>query len=47
VQEPRDRERLPKPSCVFPDICENLGTDHTPLIQLYRKARAIPASRRC
>ncbi|MFZ5482703.1 MAG: YgiQ family radical SAM protein [Pseudomonadota bacterium] len=29
-------------SCVFPDICENLGTDHTPLIQLYRKARAIP-----
>jgi uncharacterized radical SAM protein YgiQ len=29
-------------SCVFPDICENLGTDHGPLIQLYRKARALP-----
>ena len=29
-------------SCVFPDICVNLGTDHTPLIQLYRKARALP-----
>lgn len=28
-------------SCVFPDICENMGTDHGPLIQLYRKARAI------
>jgi len=31
-----------KPSCVYPGICENLNTDHTPLIQLYRKARAIP-----
>ncbi|MFN4115592.1 MAG: DUF3362 domain-containing protein, partial [Inhella sp.] len=30
-----------KPSCVYPGICPNLGTDHGPLIQLYRKARAI------
>jgi uncharacterized radical SAM protein YgiQ len=29
-------------SCVFPDICPNLGTDHGPLIQLYRKARTLP-----
>ncbi|GLR12025.1 UPF0313 protein [Chitinimonas prasina] len=29
-------------SCVYPGICENLNTDHAPLIQLYRKARAIP-----
>ncbi len=29
-------------SCVFPDVCENLGTDHAPLIQLYRKARSLP-----
>jgi uncharacterized radical SAM protein YgiQ len=29
-------------SCVYPDICSNLKTDHTPLIQLYRKARALP-----
>ena len=28
-------------SCVYPDICENLGTDHTPLINLYRKARTL------
>jgi uncharacterized radical SAM protein YgiQ len=28
-------------SCVYPDICENLNTDHTPLISLYRKARAL------
>jgi uncharacterized radical SAM protein YgiQ len=29
-------------SCVFPDICKNLNTDHGPLIQLYRKARSLP-----
>ncbi|MFA5083473.1 MAG: YgiQ family radical SAM protein [Hydrogenophilaceae bacterium] len=29
-------------SCVFPDICPNLGTDHGPLIHLYREARALP-----
>ncbi len=29
-------------SCVYPDICENLGTDHSPLISLYRKARGLP-----
>ena len=31
-----------RPSCVFPDICKNLGTNHDPLIELYRKARAVP-----
>ena len=30
-----------KMSCVYPSICENLNTDHSALIQLYRKARAI------
>ncbi|HNC53485.1 MAG TPA: YgiQ family radical SAM protein [Accumulibacter sp.] len=29
-------------SCVFPGICSNLVTDHTPLVRLYRKARALP-----
>jgi len=29
-------------SCVYPDICSNLNTDHTPLIKLYRRARALP-----
>lgn len=28
-------------SCVYPDICDNLGTDHTPLISLYRRARSL------
>src|SRR5512139_579050 len=31
-----------KLSCVFPDICDNLNTDHTPLIHMYRRARALP-----
>lgn len=31
-----------KPSCVFPGICPNLNTDHSSLIELYRKARALP-----
>ena len=31
-----------RPSCVYPGVCPNLNTDHAPLIQLYRKARAIP-----
>jgi uncharacterized radical SAM protein YgiQ len=31
-----------KPSCVYPGICDNLNTDHSSLIDLYRKARKIP-----
>ena len=30
-----------KLSCVYPDICKNLNTNHDSLIDLYRKARAI------
>jgi uncharacterized radical SAM protein YgiQ len=30
------------PSCVFPDVCSNLNTDHSSLTRLYRKARALP-----
>lgn len=30
-----------KPSCVFPDVCPNLQTDHSELIDLYRKARNV------
>lgn len=28
-------------SCVYPEICSHMGTDHNPLISLYRKARAV------
>jgi uncharacterized radical SAM protein YgiQ len=31
-----------KPSCVYPGICPNLGTDHGPLVKMYRRARALP-----
>ena len=31
-----------KPSCVYPRICSNLDTNHSPLIRLYRRARALP-----
>jgi uncharacterized radical SAM protein YgiQ len=30
-----------KPSCVYPGICQNLTTDHGPLIKMYRRGRAI------
>ena len=30
------------PSCVYPDVCKNLNTDHSSLTQLYRKTRALP-----
>jgi uncharacterized radical SAM protein YgiQ len=30
-----------KPSCVYPGICPNLDTDHSSLIKLYRRARAL------
>jgi uncharacterized radical SAM protein YgiQ len=35
-----------KPSCVFPDVCDNLGTDHGPLVRIYKKARAIKGVKR-
>jgi uncharacterized radical SAM protein YgiQ len=35
-----------RPSCVYPGICPNLNTDHTPLIDLYRKARGLPGIRK-
>ncbi|XHS78808.1 YgiQ family radical SAM protein [Burkholderiaceae bacterium UC74_6] len=31
-----------KPSCVYPGICPNLNTDHSSLIKMYRRARALP-----
>jgi len=30
-----------KPSCVYPGICQNLTTDHGPLIKIYRRGRAL------
>jgi uncharacterized radical SAM protein YgiQ len=33
-------------SCVFPDVCKHMSTDHSALIELYRKARAVPGIKR-
>ncbi|WP_020561597.1 YgiQ family radical SAM protein [Methylosarcina fibrata] len=41
-KDPKIEASCRKPSCVFPGICPNLNTDHTPLIRLYRRARALP-----
>lgn len=31
-------EKCPRPSCIFPKLCANLGRDHAPLIKLYQNA---------
>ncbi|MEN9784006.1 MAG: hypothetical protein RJA24_1349 [Pseudomonadota bacterium] len=31
-----------RPSCVYPGVCPNLNTDHSSLINLYRRARTLP-----
>ncbi len=40
-KDPKIESACRKLSCVYPDICDNLNTDHSALIQLYRKARQI------
>lgn len=35
-----------KPSCIYPEICDNLITNHQPLIQLYRSVRALRGIKR-
>ncbi|WP_207882332.1 YgiQ family radical SAM protein [Pseudomonas sp. 30_B] len=41
-KDPEIERHCRKPSCVWPGICENLNTDHSSLIQLYRRARDLP-----
>jgi len=31
-----------RPSCIWPDVCRNLKTDHSELTELYRKVNKIP-----
>lgn len=40
-KDPKIETACRKLSCVFPDICPNLNTDHSSLISLYQKARSI------
>ena len=41
-KDPEIEASCRKPSCVYPGICQNLNTDQTPLIKLYRRARKLP-----
>jgi len=41
-KDPKIESSCRRLSCVYPGICDNLDTDHAPLIDLYRKARALP-----
>ncbi|WP_313313006.1 YgiQ family radical SAM protein [Pulveribacter sp.] len=41
-RDPQIEAACRKPSCVFPGICQNLHTDHDPLIKIYRRARELP-----
>ena len=45
-KDPKIESACRRLSCVYPGICENLSTDHAPLISLYRKARTIPGVKR-
>lgn len=39
--DPEIQSSCRKLSCVYPVICKNLDTDHSPTTQLYRKARKV------
>jgi uncharacterized radical SAM protein YgiQ len=39
-------QRCRRLSCVYPNICKHLKTDHSQTTQLYRKARALPGIKR-
>jgi uncharacterized radical SAM protein YgiQ len=41
-KDPKIESMCRRPSCVYPGICPNLNTNHKPLIELYRRARAVP-----
>ena len=45
-KDPKIEAACRRLSCVYPGICVNLGTDHRPLIRLYRKARSLPGIKR-
>jgi len=42
-KELRICERCTRPSCIFPNICGNLNTDHKPMTELYKKVNALPS----
>ena len=45
-EDPAIESRCRRLSCVHPGICEHLGTDHAPLIDLMQRVRGAPGVRR-
>ncbi|MCW8824912.1 MAG: YgiQ family radical SAM protein, partial [Gammaproteobacteria bacterium] len=45
-KDPKIESNCRRLSCVHPGICENMTTDHRPLIDLYRKARKVKGVKR-
>lgn len=41
-RNPKACEKCKRPSCIHPQICPNLNTDHSALIDLYRAVDALP-----
>lgn len=35
-------KKCKRPSCIFPKVCPNLNTDHSPLLDIYHAVDAIP-----
>lgn len=35
-------EHCKRPSCIHPEICPNLNTNHTPLLEIYKAVDALP-----
>ncbi len=40
-KSPKAEATCKRPSCVYPTICGHMDTDHTPTIDLYRRARDV------
>ncbi|MGL4600214.1 MAG: YgiQ family radical SAM protein, partial [Plesiomonas sp.] len=40
-QSPRAEQTCRRASCVYPDICQHMDTNHEPTIKLYRRARDL------
>ena len=46
-RDPEICGKCKRASCAFPEICKNLVTDHTPLLDLYRQVKEHPDVKHC
>jgi uncharacterized radical SAM protein YgiQ len=45
-RSPKAEQSCRRASCLYPEICAHMNTDHQPTIDLYRRARALPGIRK-